>query len=65
MKQIRGKNYPGEFVDWMFSIYGREELMPDDDHTIMLWSIVFEAGKAEGYRQGCSDTEKLAEYNLI
>lgn len=54
MKQIRGKNFPKEFVDWMFGTYGLEELMPDDK-TIFLWSIVFEAGKAVGYQLARED----------
>lgn len=54
MKEIKGKFYPKEFADWMFSIYGREEFMPNDD-TIWLWSIAFEAGRAIGYKQARED----------
>lgn len=65
MKMIRGKWYPEEFVNWMIGIYGKEDLMPSNDDTILLWSIAFEAGRARGYEQGSADTAKLAEYNLI
>lgn len=50
LEEIRGKHYPKEFVSWMFSMYGREELMPDDN-TIWLWSIAYTAG----YQQARED----------
>lgn len=65
MKMIRGKWYPEEFVNWMIGIYGKEDLMPDNDDTIFLWSIAFEAGRACGYKQGSEDTEKLAKMDCL
>lgn len=50
MKEIRGKNYPNDFVNYMISIYGTEALMPED-RIIFIWSHIFEAGRAIGYKQ--------------
>lgn len=49
-KEIRGKSYPKEFVDWMIGLYGCEEMMPNDD-IIWAWSVAYTAG----YRQARKD----------
>ena len=56
MKMIRNKYYPEDFVEWMINIYGREELMPDDN-TIFLWCVAFEAGKGIGYNKALEEQQ--------
>ena len=59
-KYIRDKSCPADFVNWMFGVYGREELMPND-RDILLMSICYIAGMHYGYDRGRED----AENNLI
>lgn len=63
-KYIRGIAYSADFVNWMTTIFGSEELMPSD-RDILLMNISYIAGMNYGYDRGCKDTEKLAENNLI
>lgn len=63
-KEIRGITYSADFVDWMISTFGSEELMPSD-RDILLMHLSYLAGMRYGYGRGCEDTEKLAEMDCL